>query len=608
MPRLLVFSLVLVFLPGLRAAAPAPKPTAPAPGYALREMDRAWVRMQQRAPTLGVRELYSFVLTAAERGWHPETLPQVLDLAASMQDTNPASPTYGNYRWYYRDPKPDDRNAVEFSMQTASLTWLLYRDRLVPEAREKLAAAMRLGIEGMLRHKVDVSYTNIFLMRIANCILIGESTDRPDILARGRQWFDEWLVYTRTHGIHEFDSPTYYGVDLTDLGAIAQHTRDPDLRDKATRALRLFWTDIAAHWFEPFQGIAGAYSRDYGFLTGHGDLDEHLERAGWMPVPAAPKTRPTLEDVTQWDPPANIKAERETFPRDVRARWGAEAWEQSTIHIERNFALGSSGAGYGQQDKILALTLAGGPQQPIVNFSLDYRNDPYGQAKVVTSGGHLKLTHLVPFVTSIQRGGEALLYANFDPHAKNSPKDIESVVSNLVLPDGVEFWTQQGLLSAATGTDNIGNIELDQGVLFFRFHDTVAAVRFVLATDEHDHAVAIALRRDGAAYHAARIAAVNALHAPDRPVATAIWIRAAEASNDEAFARFRRDFLRDSNGAKVSAAGDRQTIAVPGVAGELRLSFDIRKNARLAMAGGDPRLQTGILNINGRDAGGEILP
>jgi hypothetical protein len=142
-------------------------------------------------------------------------------------------------------------------MQAAGLAWVLYRDRLPETAREKLRAALALGVEGMLRHKVDVSYTNIFLMRLANCILIGESTGRPDLVQRGRAWLDEWLADTRAWGIHEYSSPTYYGVDLSVPGLAAPLKLSVDLRTE--KRLAIEGADLAAQ-----TGILNVNGRDLG--------------------------------------------------------------------------------------------------------------------------------------------------------------------------------------------------------------------------------------------------------------------------------------------------------------------------------------------------------
>jgi hypothetical protein len=598
-----VAGLCLIFA-GSGAGLFAPRLRAADARADLRAMDRAWARYQQPAPNLEVRELFGFVLTAAERGWHPEAIPAVLDLAESMHDRDPASATYGNYRWRWSDPKPDDRNAVEFAMQAASLTWVVYRERLTAEAREKLAAAMTLSAEGMLRHKVDVSYTNIFLMRLANCILIGEATGRPDLVQRGRAWFDEWLAYTHHNGVHEFSSPTYYGVDLADLGALARWAQDAAVRAQAETALRFFWSEIAANWFEPFQGIAGATSRDYGFLTGHGYLDQYFLRAGWI-ASASPNARPTLEDLTFRAPPANLRGEVGTVPRAVRQRWGAQPWEQATHYVGRHFSLGSAGAAYGAQDKILALTLAGGAQQPIINFSLDDHHDPYGQVKLLTSGGHQKLTHLVPFVASVQRGPEAVLLAQFDPAGKGAPRPCASVLSNFILPAAVELWDAHGRLTAAA---EAAPVELrDAPMVFLRTGDTAAALCFLRADDDRGGPAKLEWARDGRAYGAQRLTAVNAAAPPRAPVLTVVWVRAAEGLDDAGFAAFRTRFIADHRQARVNRDGPVVEVRVPGLSGELRVSANPAQQTRIAIAGDDPALRTGILNVNGRDLGADVL-
>lgn len=604
---LLIFCCIGVLVVPFRAAVASETPPSypPLPSEATRQFDRAWARMQRHEPGLEVRAVYNFLLTVAARGWRPEKLSDVIDLAESLHDRDPASPTYGNYRWYWRDPAPNDLNAVEFSMQAAGLAWLLYRDRLPDSAREKLRAALLLGSEGMLRQRVDVSYTNIFLMRLANCILIGEAAGRPDLVQRGRAWLDEWFAYTRTCGIHEFSSPTYYGVDVADLGALARYAREPAVRAQAEAALRLFWTDIAANWFAPCQGIAGAHSRDYGFLTGHGYLDQHLLRAHWIDGDPGGESRPVLDDLTHWDPPPELRAAVGEPPRRVAQQWGRNAWERATHYVGRHFSLGTAGAGYGPQDKILALTLAGGPKMPIVNFSLDHRRDPYGQEKTLMSDGHLKLTHLVPFAASVQCGPEALLLAAYDPAGKGKPASYAGVWATVVLPTAVKLWTGDRLLEP-----NAASIERPVAAgtpIFLRYQDTAAMIRFVLALDDVGQPAKLVLAREGDTLGAQRLAAVLAEGRPRARVMVALWVRAAENLDDDGFASFRQACLQANQGALPRIAGDRLDVSVPGLVAPLHIAVDLRSGKRLAIEGADPAMEAGILNVNGRDLGGVLL-
>ncbi len=571
-------------------------------------LDRTFQRLESRSPTLGARDVYGFLLTAVAHDWRPEKWAEVIALGEELHDRDPRSPTYGNYRWYWREPKPNDRNAVEFSMGSAALTWVAYRDRLPENARPALEAALTLGAEGMLRHQVDVSYTNIFLMRLANCILIGESTGRPDLVAQARTWFDQWFAYTRANGVHEFSSPTYYGTDLADLGALANFSREPEIRAQAEAALRLLWTDIAANWFTPYEGIAGAHSRDYGFLCGHGYLDQFLLRAGWITPAVAAESHDAIDDLTFWRPPADLRM-RFGAPRVVVQHWGSAPWERATHYVGRSFTLGTSGEGYGAQDRVFALTLGSGPREPIVSFSFDYRGDPYGRNKMGTADGHEKLTHLLPFVASVQRGPEALLAATYDPaHSKNpaggkQPIPYREVAATLVLPATVELFDAGGRpLSSAKTVPVAGH-----GPIFLRAGDVAAALMFVDATDDDGQPAPIAVVRDGASVGAQRLTAQLASGAPRRPVSAAIWVRASEnIDSDDAFSAFRTAFLDSARGAHCHR-GKAFEVFVPGLAAPLRLVLQPEHAKRVALEGADPAADAGILSVDGKDVGAPVL-
>ncbi|MFI5336044.1 MAG: hypothetical protein ACHQ5A_04630 [Opitutales bacterium] len=586
----------------------------PAPAYpALNakeaaELDKEWGRIRQRRPLDGSREIYAFLLTAAARGWHPERLPAVIDLAEEMHETDPAKKGYGNYRWHWNDPAPDDFNSVEFCLQTAGLTWVLYRDRLVPEARAKLAAAIALGTKGLLGHKVPVDYDNIFLMRLANAVLIGQSTGRPELVARGAAWLEEWLAQVRRDGLHEFSSPTYYGVDLAVLGSLVRYADDPGIRAKAAAAHAFLWTDIAANWFEPHQGITGPCSRDYGFLTGHGYLDQQFVRAGWIRGGVTGESRPVLDDVTYVDPPPGVRAQWGPGTRVVARHYGAKPAELAVHYVGRHFTLGSAGEAYGAQDRMFALTFDGGPRQPIANFSFDYRDDHYGQDRIRTSGGHSKLTHLVPFVASVQRAAEVLFAGSVDPQTtpnpagRNQPMAYAGVWATLVLPREVEVW--QGGHPVATGAE----VPLQPAEpVFLRAGDVAAAVRFVLVRDDHGRSPGVSLIRDGDGLGAQRLSAVLAPGKPGQPVLAALWVRAAEGLDDKTFAAFCTAFARDNAGAQGAEQEGVLTLAVTGAMGPLKIEADLRTRRVLHLEGGDPAMAQGILNVNGKDYG-SMLP
>ena len=104
-----------------------------------------------------------------------DKIDMLLDVAAELQDRNPESRSYGNFRWYVRDGFVMDYNAVDFCMQAGSLIARDYRDRLTPGQRAKFDKLCELAIKGSLSHCVRSSYTNIALMNAVNLVLLGEA-------------------------------------------------------------------------------------------------------------------------------------------------------------------------------------------------------------------------------------------------------------------------------------------------------------------------------------------------------------------------------------------------------------------------------------------------
>ncbi len=57
-------------------------------------------------------EFFSYALALCEATAHPERLEQLLAVAARMQDLNPQSDTYGNFRWNWSDTNVVSRHVV----------------------------------------------------------------------------------------------------------------------------------------------------------------------------------------------------------------------------------------------------------------------------------------------------------------------------------------------------------------------------------------------------------------------------------------------------------------------------------------------------------------
>ncbi len=160
---------------------------------------------------------FNHALTLCETGLHPERLEQLLTLAASRQDLDPRSETFGSFRWSWNDTQVTDRNSIEFCMQPAAIVWQKHRDALPPAARAKLRALLDPAVQASLTHKVAPSYINIALMSAGNLIVLGEGLGRADVADEGYQRLRAIHDATARKGISEYLSPTYYGVNLNAL-------------------------------------------------------------------------------------------------------------------------------------------------------------------------------------------------------------------------------------------------------------------------------------------------------------------------------------------------------------------------------------------------------
>jgi len=585
MKRLLFAPLFLILASGLAAAGNPGDPVD-------KELAKIWRKIDAHPADQGVRELFEFALEAAAMGWHPERVESALAQAAELQDRDPASKTRGNFRWYRNQPLPRDLNAVEFCMQRAVLLWNLHREALTPAARATLDGLLRQSIAGMRSQKVDVSYTNIFLMKTWNCVAIGEALGDAELATFGTQMLDEWLAYTRVNGIHEFLSPTYSGVDCDSLALLNRFAQSPAVRQKADAALRLVYAQSAANWFAPSQRLGGAHSRDYDYLTGHGVFDVHLADWGWLP--RKPAALHEFTDLTRWVPAAPLAPL--PLPRFVWQRWGDTPGACAATWLGENFCLGSTGAAYNSDDKVLTLQFPGAPGAVMGNLVVDGRGDPYGHSKEPDGNGHPKALHLMPFIASVQDGADVLFAALFDPQLKvnkRNPSPTRQLATSLVLPGEAEVWSGDARVNVAEGS----SAELAAGrPIFIRVRDVVAAVQVLAATDCSGQPAAARYWADGAPLHAARIIWAQSPGPAAGEAHVVFRMRVVEDVDDAAFARLRATFGGEPASAHFKS-GVLEAKVVRDGQPPLTIRADLKTGERRVSptVGGD-----GILTVNGR--------
>ena len=189
---------------------------------------------------------------------------RVIEKVLSMQETRPGNAHFGNFRWLFEDGGVTDLNAVEFMLEALALIMLRSGDRLSPGLQERIREAMRLGLQEIERLDVHLSYTNICLLDIHNSIVCGQIVGDNHYQERGRRKLDAWIAFTARSGApHEYNSPTYLGVDLVALASLAEHAPDQDTALKARLMEERLWLHVASRFHRPTCQLAGPHCRAY---------------------------------------------------------------------------------------------------------------------------------------------------------------------------------------------------------------------------------------------------------------------------------------------------------------------------------------------------------
>ena len=570
------------------------------------EQHAAVIRKAAEGGDASIRGTLRFALEAAGNDWNPSAVEAALRLARGMQDVDPASATFGNYRWRKNDAAVSDLNAVEFATVLTALLRLEYFDRLTPAARDLLDSMLRDALVGMKNHSVGTGYTNIFLKKVYSHLALGRIFG-DEITETGRRLWDEWLAYTRSDGLREYTSPTYYGVTLDSLGLIHRHAPDETIRREAEGALTLVWSSMAANWFAAAERLAGPHSRDYDYLFGRGYSDEHLADAGWISAPQATDNAGwlagvphgslrVLRDARRWTPPPTLReGPLGELPRFVVQRFNHAPWGRATNWVSRNCSIGIAGECVGPEDKTLLINLPGDRATANVVVVFDGRGDPYGRIREpVGYDRHRKSHHLRPFVISSQRGPRVTAAWYIDPaRLASDGRDgrPDRLQAHLVMPADAMVWSEAGVLS--------DDAKLPVGaVVFLRKGDVAVGVRSIVDARGHAAPIRVGIHADGDKAPAKRLTFVYADGAPTAPALLALEVEVRADCDDAAFAAFRAEFA----GRTVTATMADGRLRVEGA---LPLEADLNRPRRIAC---EPLMDAHtLLRVDGLEIGLPLL-
>lgn len=346
---------------------------------------------------------------------------KVLDAVIACQETHDGAHHRGNFLWTREEAMVNDLNSVEFVLQELVPMMRLHGDRLPPDARDRVLASIRLGLDEIRNMDVAVTYTNIAAMDCANSIVGGELVGDDAIAARGYAKLARLAEVTAHNGtIFEFNSPTYTRVTLRALQTIADLADHEPSRIRAMAMGHRLALSYALHIHPPTGHLAGPHSRAYrDNVIALGEPERESMR-GWIADGYAPAWIETV-------------LAHPVLPRQIRETAHADWRITSTAFHTPTYALGLASREISRQTDVLILHYTRpGATRPGVMYSRYLINTHWADAGVDNEplSERANLFHYGKFL-GVQEGSRAIgVYA---------PRQLEHPLS--LAPASTGHWT-----------------------------------------------------------------------------------------------------------------------------------------------------------------------
>ena len=568
-------------------------------------------RMQHSGAQPTVRELTACAWGLLELGRPPAGAEALMRRAFALQDTDPASPRFGTVPWQEGHPEIQDANAIEFTMLPVGPILLRHGGRFSEKFNKETVVHVRAGLAAIRRHRVRPSYSNIYLMRMANLLLLGQSVGDTKAQAEGGAAFDTWLAFTRTNGVAEYDSPTYTPIQV-DCLALAHHfTTNAALRPRLQAALDFYWADLAGNYFAGRQTMTAPASRDYNFLFSDENVNWTYYLAG---LRSAEPGRVFLSDAVRLWATAHLDVYRgapgllelAALPeRVVRSRFGVLPGQDRYVLITPDFAIGSASAYYGPQDKRVCVELASAKKLPVISFLTDAFDAPFGRVRMTDRSGHRKPRHLQQIVATVQDRGFLLGLFDVSPELRRG--EVTNLASNIILPmQADQVWLD------GRRVDTSKRVALPAGpdsVVAVREGKAAVAARLFAADGCAGRAPLWQLKYDGNPQGAGRFVVYHYRGSPRQLVEPAVraglLLVAERCETDAEFAVF----LQRARQIQPVSRLDNDVWQVSARLGatELQAALDLKQKKIAARRVNGKAWQAEVLNVNGRDFLAETL-
>ncbi|OBZ13606.1 hypothetical protein [Bacillus sp. FJAT-26390] len=215
--------------------------------------------------------LYALALLDSGLLEYAERAFDTIDKVISLQDQNAAHHTYGIWPWFYEEPlakmSPPDWNWADFCGKQLVQIEVRHGYKLPKELRERIRQAVFCACDAIIKREVGPNYTNIALMGAFVTLIAGETYKRRDFADYGLRRLEKLHAFTNQLGtFHEFNSPTYSVIAITELSKMYTMTASAQAKAVAEDLLDGAWRMVAEHFHPATKQWSGPHSRSYSTL------------------------------------------------------------------------------------------------------------------------------------------------------------------------------------------------------------------------------------------------------------------------------------------------------------------------------------------------------
>ena len=411
---------------------------------------------------------YALALMLRGEGDDRDRAHRVINAVIDTQYNAPGHPWDGTFARFleWPDPPPDariwvdyDPNWRQFVGTTFSLILQLFDATLPDDLVLRMEVSIAHAVAGEVPDRVPPSYSNIALMKAWLEVEHGTRTGSPSIVESGENLAAAVVERFDRHGaFEEYNSPTYYGIDLYALRLWRTRSSSASLRAWGERIEEALWTDVAAFYHAGLRNLCGPWSRSYGM-----DMGCYMGAMGlWVWAALGREVAP----VPDLDGP--FEHGHDLFLGGCAALLGADI---PPVAVAEFMELSG--------ERLVTRTVSSDPErvasawiEPAVMMGAEASGDgwsAWGQYHPVTVHWHLpgggvgwlRLRHRAPVVAEVVR---RVLTAVCRPHPRHGPQ--ETTIEIHVPGIGVEAidgtrWTFPGLRLDVEATARVAEVSVD---------------------------------------------------------------------------------------------------------------------------------------------------